>query len=74
MVLVAEMILKSELFREESRCGVRRKDYPLMDNLNWLKWIGLEKEHDKMKLFTENIPTPYYKVPTTYEPPRQKRL
>jgi succinate dehydrogenase/fumarate reductase flavoprotein subunit len=74
MVLVAEMILKSELFREESRCGVRRKDYPLMDNLNWLKWIGLEKEHDKMKLFTENIPTPYYKVPTTVEPPRQKRL
>jgi succinate dehydrogenase/fumarate reductase flavoprotein subunit len=74
MVLVAEMILRSELFREESRCGVRRKDFPLMDNVNWLKWIGLEKHKDGMKIFTEEIPTPYYKVPLEVKYPTVNRL
>ncbi len=74
MVPTAEMILRSELFRQESRCGVWRKDFPMTDNINWLKWIALEKRDSKMYLYTEDIPTPYIKPPRTIYPPPLARL
>ena len=74
MLDVSEMILKSELLREESRVGVRRNDFPDMDNINWLKWIVLKKQNGKMILEKEDIPMPYVKAPKTKNAPPQHRV
>lgn len=63
MAQVAKMILASERYRKESRVGVRRRDYPLMDNDHWKKWIGIQKIGDKMNLFTEDIPEILMNIP-----------
>ena len=74
MLDVSEMILRSEYMRKESRVGVRRKDYPMMDNVNWLKWVVLQKSESQMALAQETIPTPYKKAPQTIEAPAQHRV
>ena len=74
MLDVSEMILRSEYMRKESRVGVRRKDYPMMDNVNWLKWVVLQKSESQMALAQETIPTPYKKAPQTIETPAQHRV
>ncbi len=71
MLWVALMIVKSEIRRKESRVGVHRRDYPMMDNVNWLKWIGFVKRDGKPQFFTEDIATPCFDVPKTVE--RQTR-
>lgn len=71
---VSEMILRSELVRKESRVGVRRKDYPKMDNLHWLKWITIQKIKDAMILGEEPIPTPYINAPLDIDYPPQHRV
>ena len=73
MTLTAEMILRSELFREESRCGMRRKDFPMTDNINWLKWVTLEKQDGKMHLDVMDVPTPYIQAPRGIYTPQLHR-
>ncbi len=70
MVSVAEMILRSVLCRKESRGFVYREDYPMTDNLNWLKWVMLKKENGKMRVWAEGFPTPYVEPPREVYPPR----
>ena len=65
MLWVALMIVQSEIRRKESRVGVHRRDYPMMDNVNWLKWIGFVKKDGRPEFFTEDIATPYFDVPKT---------
>ncbi len=63
------MILTSCLFREESRGQAVRRDFPLADNINWMKWVMIEKSNGNMKVYSRDIPTPYIKPPqTTYTP------
>jgi succinate dehydrogenase/fumarate reductase flavoprotein subunit len=74
MLNVAKLILKSCLFREESRGQAVRRDFPLTDNINWLKWVMVEKKGDKPRVYARPIPTPLLKAPrTTYEPPPKGR-
>jgi succinate dehydrogenase/fumarate reductase flavoprotein subunit len=56
MVLNAEMILRASLFRTESRSQHYREDYPRRDDPNWLAWVKLKQERDKMKPLKEPIP------------------
>ena len=63
MVGIAEMILRSVLFRKESRGFVYREDYPLTDNINWLKWVMVGKGDKGMKLRAQEFPTPYITPP-----------
>ena len=63
MLWVAMMLVESEKYRKESRLGVHRKDYPMMDNVNWLKWIKFVKQDGKEHFFTEDITDPYFPVP-----------
>ena len=70
MVTIAEMILKSVLFRKESRGFVFREDYPMTDNIDWLKWIMVKKEAGKMRVWAEEFPTPYINPPREVYSPR----
>ena len=68
MVDIAEIILKSVRCRKESRGFVYREDFPLTDNINWLKWIMVRKENDGMRQWAKQRPhLPYRgKTPETY--------
>ena len=74
MAHVAVMIVSSELYRKESRVGVRREDYPFMDNLHWKKWIGFVKHENQMCFFTESIPENLYEIPDEVNTPFVTRL
>jgi succinate dehydrogenase/fumarate reductase flavoprotein subunit len=60
MVLGAEILLRTALFRTESRGYFYREDYPRRDDENWLKWVVLKEDAGKMKLWTEPVPKEYW--------------
>ncbi|MBI2303919.1 MAG: FAD-binding protein [Chloroflexi bacterium] len=70
MALIAEAIVQSALYRQESRGFHYREDYPLTDNDQWLKWIMVKEERGEMKVRGEVFPTPYIQPPTGKYPPR----
>jgi succinate dehydrogenase/fumarate reductase flavoprotein subunit len=59
MVLGAEVMLRTALFRTESRGWFYREDYPRRDDKNWLKWIFVRREGEKMKIWAEAVPKEY---------------
>jgi len=56
MILGAEVMIRSALFRTESRGWFYREDYPQRDDENWLKWILLNYEDEKINISTESVP------------------
>jgi len=60
MILGSELALKSCLFREESRGGHYREDFPETDNPNWLAWTKIKQEDGKMKLWKHQIPEEWW--------------
>ena len=56
MLLNAEMMLRASLFRTETRGTHKREDYPHQDDKNWLAWIIISREGDKMNLAKRPIP------------------
>lgn len=60
MVLNAEIVLKSSLFRTESRGTHYREDYPRRDDPNWLAWVLIKEENGEMKLFKKPIPQEWW--------------
>ncbi len=73
MLMIAEGMLRSSILREESRGFLVRKDFPMTDNIHWLKWIVAEKRGEQMHLYTKDVPTPYVEAPRTVYLPRQRR-
>ena len=73
MLLIAEAILRSSLYREESRGYHFREDYPLQDNKNWLKWVTIKLEDGQFKLAAKDIPTPYCRPSEEYSRPKGTR-
>jgi len=61
MVTNAETLYKASLMRTETRGTNIREDYPNRDDKNWLKWIIIRKEDEKMKFWTEPVPIGKYK-------------
>jgi succinate dehydrogenase/fumarate reductase flavoprotein subunit len=62
MVTCAELLYRASLMRTETRGSNIREDYPARDDKNWLKWIIIKKEDDKMNLWTEPVPIDKYKI------------
>jgi len=56
MILNAEMILKSSLYRTESRGQHYREDYPRRNDPEWLVWLKLREDHGSMMISAEQIP------------------
>ncbi|CEP68992.1 FAD-dependent pyridine nucleotide-disulphide oxidoreductase [Moorella glycerini] len=68
MLSVAEMILRSKLYRKESRGFLYRRDFPNTDNINWLKWVMVQKVSDEMRLSAYEFPKPYLNPPARIYP------
>jgi succinate dehydrogenase/fumarate reductase flavoprotein subunit len=60
MVLNAEMILRSALFRTESRGLHYREDYPRRDDSTWLAWIKVKEEQGRMTVSKESVPEEWW--------------
>ena len=74
MAKVAWLIMESALFREESRGSHHRIDFPMTDNVNWLKWVYVQKDGDGLKVWAEPVPTPYVAPKEDYSlPPGVRR-
>lgn len=57
MLTGAELMLKTAMFRKESRAWFFREDYPRRDDENWLKWVIAKiNEQGEMELTTEDVP------------------
>ncbi len=72
MVTCAELFLRAALMRTESRGSHLREDYPETDNADWLKWIILREDNERIRVSTADIPTDTYPLKperTTYPHP-----
>ena len=64
MIQVAEMMIRSSLFRTESRGEFYREDYPKRDDENWLAWTILKKgEGGEMNLTKVQLPKKWWPPP-----------
>jgi succinate dehydrogenase/fumarate reductase flavoprotein subunit len=60
MVTGAEMMLRTSMFRTESRGWFFREDYPRRDDANWLKWVMTRRNGDEMEVWSEPVPEKYH--------------
>ncbi len=60
MIINAEMVLRSALFRTESRGTHYREDYPRRDDPNWLAWVILKEEDGQMKAYKKPVPKEWW--------------
>lgn len=70
MAEVLELMMRSYLYREESRGGFVREDHPECDNINWLKWIRMKREGESVHITADPIPIDEYPL----KPEREKFL
>jgi succinate dehydrogenase/fumarate reductase flavoprotein subunit len=54
-VLLIEPVYTSALERKESRLSHYRRDYPYRDDIDWLKWVIVNREGDKVEVSYEPL-------------------
>jgi succinate dehydrogenase/fumarate reductase flavoprotein subunit len=69
---VLEATLRAYLYRTESRVAFIREDYPIIDNVNWVKMIVVQKQGAALKLWDEPLPESFHVVPV--RPTQHKHL
>ena len=69
---VLEAILRAYLYRTESRVAFIREDYPVIDNVNWVKMVVVQKRGERLKLWDEPLPESFHVVPV--RPTQHKHL
>lgn len=60
---VLEATLRAYLYRRESRVAFIREDFPVIDNVNWLRMVVVQREGTGLKLWDEPIPESFHAVP-----------
>jgi succinate dehydrogenase/fumarate reductase flavoprotein subunit len=60
MILNAEMKLRASLFREESRGTHYREDIPRRVDPDWLVWVAIKEENEKMTCSKKPIPEEWW--------------
>jgi succinate dehydrogenase/fumarate reductase flavoprotein subunit len=61
LLTTAEIHLRAALFRKDSRTGIR-EDYPLEDNVHWLKFVRARKGAEGVEIFAEDVPIEKYPI------------
>lgn len=74
MLRVAQVMVKASLLRTESRGFHFREDYPMTDNVNWLKWVMMSKKPGTEGVggifgSTKDVPMTYYAPSESYSVP-----
>jgi succinate dehydrogenase/fumarate reductase flavoprotein subunit len=59
MLLISEMVCRSALLRTETRGSHYRSDYPLEDNVGWLKNIVIRKKDNEMTIDVQPVQMEY---------------
>lgn len=60
---VLEATLRAYLYRTESRVAFIREDFPIIDNVDWVKMVVVQRQGDSLKLWDEPIPESFHVVP-----------
>jgi succinate dehydrogenase/fumarate reductase flavoprotein subunit len=60
---VLEATLRAYLYRTESRVAFIREDFPVIDNINWVKMIVVQRQGQTLKLWDEPIPESFHILP-----------
>ncbi|MDP6558882.1 MAG: FAD-binding protein [Candidatus Binatia bacterium] len=63
---VLEATLRAYLYRTESRVAFIREDYPVIDNVNWLKMVLVQRQDKELKLWDEPIPDSFHLIPVRH--------
>jgi succinate dehydrogenase/fumarate reductase flavoprotein subunit len=69
---VLEATLRAYIYRTESRVAFIREDYPVIDNVNWVKMVVVQKHGETLKLWDEPLPESFHVVPV--RPTQHKHL
>lgn len=59
-VQVLEATLRAYRYRTESRVAFVREDYPVIDNVNWIKMVVVKQENGELKLWDEPLPESWH--------------
>jgi fumarate reductase (CoM/CoB) subunit A len=60
---VLEAVLRAYLYRTESRVAFIREDYPIIDNVDWVKMVLVQRQGDSLKLWDEPVPESFHVIP-----------
>jgi succinate dehydrogenase/fumarate reductase flavoprotein subunit len=60
---VLEATLRAYLYRTESRVAFIREDFPVIDNVNWVKMVVIQLQNNNLKLWDEPLPETFHVVP-----------
>jgi succinate dehydrogenase/fumarate reductase flavoprotein subunit len=70
MAEVLELMMHAFIFRQESRGGFVRDDFPEIDNINWLNWVITKRDEEGPSISADPIPIDDYPL----KPKREKVL
>ena len=60
---VLEATLRAYMYRTESRVAFIREDFPVIDNVNWVKMVVIQLQNNKLNLWDEPLPESFHLVP-----------
>jgi succinate dehydrogenase/fumarate reductase flavoprotein subunit len=60
---VLEATLRAYLYRTESRVAFIREDFPVIDNVNWVKMVVVQRQGKSLKLWDEPLPDSFHVIP-----------
>jgi succinate dehydrogenase/fumarate reductase flavoprotein subunit len=60
---VLDATLRAYLYRKESRVAFIREDFPVIDNVNWVKMVVIQSDGTGLKLWDEPLPDSFHLIP-----------